>query len=121
VRVAVPSPSHHLVWLVGLARAQDLLLTGRWLDAEEAQRIGFLTRLADDPETEAWALAEQVCRLAPLAVSDTKENLRLSMNAGLDAATQHHIDHVTSAAWTSDRSEALTAFVEKREPRFTGS
>jgi len=121
VRVAVPSPSHHLVWLVGLARAQDLLLTGRWLEADEAQRIGFVTRLADDVDDEAWTLAERVCRLAPLAVSDTKENLRLAVNAGLDAATQHHIDHVTSAAWTTDRSEALAAFAEKREPHFTGS
>lgn len=121
VRVAVPSPSHHLIWLVGLARAQDLLLTGRWLEAEEAERIGFITRVVDDPDVAARALAEDLCRLAPLSVSATKENMRMSVTAGLEAATQHHIDGVTSAAWTSDRREALAAFAERREPHFTGS
>lgn len=121
VRVAVPSPSHHLIWLVGLARAQDLLLTGRWMEADEAERVGFATRLCADPAAAARDLADELLRLAPLSVAATKENMRMSVTAGLEAATQHHIDGVTSAAWTSDRREALTAFAERREPTFTGS
>jgi enoyl-CoA hydratase/carnithine racemase len=121
VRVAVPSPGHQLIWLVGLARAQDLMLTGRWFDASEAERIGFVTRVCPDPNVAARELAEELCLLAPKAVADTKENFRMSVNAGLDAAVQHHIDSVTSATWTGDRREALAAFAERREPRFTGS
>lgn len=121
VRVAVPSPGHQLIWLLGLARAQDLMLTGRWFDAEEAERIGFVTRVCSDPLSAARELAEELCQLAPKAVADTKENFRMSVNAGLDAAVQHHIDSVTSATWTDDRREALAAFAERREPTFTGT
>jgi methylglutaconyl-CoA hydratase len=121
VKVAVPSPAHHLVWLVGLARAQDILLTGRWVDAAEAERVGMVTKVADNPDDEASALAARLCALAPLAVAKTKENILLAMNAGADAASHHHIDSVSSAVWTNDRREALAAFAERRDPEFTGS
>lgn len=120
-RVAVPSPAHYLIALVGLARAQDLLLTARWLDAAEAERIGLVTRVVDSPDEAARELATEVAKLAPLSIMLTKENLSLSIHAGAEAASRHHIDGVTSAAWTNDRAEALAAFAERREPSFTGS
>ncbi len=120
-RVAVPSPAHHLVALVGLARAQELLLTARWMNATEAERIGLVTRVADDVDAAAGELAAEVAKLAPRSIMLTKENMSLSIYAGAEAASRHHIDGVTSAAWTSDRAEALAAFAERREPSFTGS
>lgn len=121
VRVAVPSPAHHLTQLIGLARAQDMLLTGRWVGAEDAVAMGLVTRLAEDVEAAARELAEALARLAPRAVALTKENLRLSTRAGLEAAIGHHIAGVAAAAYTADRREALAAFAEKRPPRFTGT
>jgi len=120
-RVAVPSPAFHLVALVGMARAQDLLLTARWVEAEEALRMGIFSRIAEDPDEAALALARQVAKLSPTSLTLTKHNIYLSLNQGVAAASHHHIDGVTSAAWTSDRAEALAAFAEKREPTFTGS
>lgn len=120
-KVAVPSPAHHLVQLIGLAWAQDMLLTARWVGAEEAARTGLVTRVVDDVEREARALAAQVAELAPRAQRLSKENLALSTRAGLEAAVAHHIAGVSDAAYTADRREALAAFAAKRPPRFTGA
>lgn len=119
-KVGVPSPSHHLVWLIGLARAQEMLLTARWIDAGEAYASGLLTAVADDPESRARELAETVASLAPFSIRETKTNIWRAIDDGAVAASEHHIWGVTAAASTADRREALDAFAEKREPRFTG-
>jgi enoyl-CoA hydratase/carnithine racemase len=119
-RVAVPSPSQHLVWLIGLARAQDMLLTARWIESPEAERIGLATHIAEDLERGVAELVDQIIDLAPLSLQRTKENLWITMTGGVEAASRHHQDGVTEAADTADRKEALRAFAEKRPPNFTG-
>ena len=119
-RVAVPSPAHHLVWLIGLARAQDLLLTARTIDAAEAERIGLVTRIVDDAELAARETAQQIAELAPYSIAQTKANIALAIAAGARESSTHHIDGVHHAATMSDRREALEAFAEKRKPSFTG-
>ncbi|HUZ01115.1 MAG TPA: enoyl-CoA hydratase/isomerase family protein [Thermomicrobiaceae bacterium] len=120
VAVAVPSPAHHLVRIVGLTRAQDLLLTARWMEADEAERVGLITRLVPDAEAAAANAAREIAELAPRAVQDTKENIWISVRVGVEAASLHHIDGVAMAALTVDRREALAAFREKRPPHFVG-
>ena len=119
-RVAVPSPAHHLIRLIGLARAQEMLLTARWVEAEEAAQTGLVTRLVDDAEAAARETAAQIAELAPQAVAWTKENIWLSIRDGGEAASQHHCGKIAVAAGTADRREALAAFGEKRQARFTG-
>lgn len=119
-RVAVPSPSQHLVWLIGLAKAQDMLLTARWIEAPEAERWGLATHIADDLDRAIGELSHQILNLAPLSMRRTKENLWITMTDGVEAASRHHQDGVTEAADTEDRKEALRAFAEKRAPEFTG-
>jgi enoyl-CoA hydratase/carnithine racemase len=119
-RVGVPSPSHHLIWLIGLARAQEMLLTARWVGAAEAASTGLVTAIDDAPLEKARELAEQIATLAPMSIADTKANIWTAIDMGATAASQHHIAGVTAAASTADRREALEAFAEKREPRFTG-
>lgn len=119
-KVAVPSPAHHLVWLIGLARAQDLLLTARTIGAEEAAAWGLITRVEEDAEAAALETARQIAELAPFSIAKTKENIALSIAAGADSSSQHHIDNVHHAASMSDRAEALSAFAGKRKPVFTG-
>jgi enoyl-CoA hydratase/carnithine racemase len=119
-RVAVPSPAHHLIRLIGLARAQEMLLTARWVEAEEAAQTGLVTRVVGDAEGAAREAAAQVAELAPLAVAWTKENIALSIREGAEAASQHHSTKIAVAAGTADRREALAAFGEKRQPQFKG-
>jgi enoyl-CoA hydratase/carnithine racemase len=119
-RVAVPSPTHHLAWLVGLARAQDMLLTARTIHAAEAAAIGVLTRVEEDVERAALDVAEQIGQLAPYSIAKTKENLTIAIAAGALEASSHHIEAIHDAAATEDRAEALQAFADKRPPVFTG-
>jgi enoyl-CoA hydratase/carnithine racemase len=119
-KVAVPSPTFHLAALIGLARTQDMLLTARWIEAEEAHSWGLATRIANDPLTAAQELANEIMKLSPISITRTKENLAISIHSGVAEATRHHIEHVALAAGTEDRKEALAAFAEKRSPRFTG-
>jgi enoyl-CoA hydratase/carnithine racemase len=120
-RVSVPSPAHHLVWLIGLARAQDMLLTARWIDVGEAERFGVATRIADDVDTELAAEVERLLALSPRSLTDTKANIWRAIDDGAQAASEHHIEGVTYAAGTADRREALAAFAEKRDPVFRGN
>lgn len=119
-KVAVPSPAHHLVWLVGLGRAQDLLLTARMVDAHEAASWGLVTRVEENVREAALETARRIAELSPFSIAQTKENIALSIAAGAAAASEHHIDAVHYAASTLDRREALRAFAEKRKPVFTG-
>jgi enoyl-CoA hydratase/carnithine racemase len=119
-RVAVPSPTQHLVWLIGLAKAQDMLLTARWIEAPEAEQWGLATHIAEDLDRAILELTDQILDLAPLSMRRTKENLWITMTKGIEAASQHHQDGVTEAADTEDRKEALRAFAEKRPPVFKG-
>jgi enoyl-CoA hydratase/carnithine racemase len=119
-RVAVPSPAHHLVWLIGLARAQDMLLTARWLDAAEAERFGVATRVADDLDAAIATEIQRILALSPRSLTDTKANIWRAIDDGAAAASEHHIAGVTYAAGTADRREALAAFAEKRDPVFRG-
>lgn len=120
-RVAVPSPAHRLVSLIGLSRAQDMLLTARWVEPDEAERIGLITRQVGALDVAVQETIETLRGLSPLALAMTKENLWASVQDGAEASTAHHIAAVTLSASTNDRHEALAAFSEKRAPRFTGS
>jgi len=120
-RVAVPSPAHRLVWLVGLAKAQDMLMTARWVEAPEAEQIGLITRAVDDLDGAVRETIEQLRGLSSLALAMTKENLWVSIQEGAEGASAHHIAAVTLSATTADRREALAAFAEKRAPNYPAS
>lgn len=120
-RVAVPSPAHRLVSLIGLTRAQDMLLTARWVEPDEGERIGLITRAVDDLDLAVEQALQTIRGLSPLALAMTKENLWVSVQDGAEGSSAHHIAAVTLSATTADRREALAAFNEKRSPRFTGA
>lgn len=119
-KVAVPSPASHLITLVGMSRAQDMLLTARWIEADEALEWGLVQRVADRPEVAAREMASGLLELSPNSLQKTKEIMELSIRSGLARATNTHIEEVANAADTFDRREALEAFAERRKPRFEG-
>lgn len=108
--------------LLGPARAAELVLTGDTIDAEEALRIGLVNKIADDEKVldEARALAERVAANAPRAVRMSKRLLRESQHARYFDVLELSAAFQALAHDTADHKEAVTAFGEKRSPRFTG-
>jgi enoyl-CoA hydratase/carnithine racemase len=111
-----------LTRVLPLHKAKELALLGETISAEEAERLGLLNRLCDAAEIDAVVkdLAERLAGLPPRTVTLIKENLNRaperSIEANLDA------ESITQGlAFTSeDTREAVRAWIEKREPRFTG-
>ncbi|MGC6329022.1 enoyl-CoA hydratase/isomerase family protein [Rhizorhabdus sp. FW153] len=107
---------------VGPRLARELLYTGRIIDAETAQRVGLVNRLCDDDRLRADALetAHGIAAQGPLAVQAIKATQRHIEAAGLDAALECERTRRRALLGTEDRKEGLSAFLERRPPRFEG-
>lgn len=107
---------------IGLPRALELMLTGRVIDAPEAERIGLVHRVlpAELLLDETLRLAEQIAQNAPLAVQLTKRAAYRSYEADLETALELAASYQGMAQNTADHFEAVDAVLERREPRFTG-
>ncbi len=108
--------------LVGSARAMELLLTGDFVDATEAERIGIVNHVYDDDRLmeETMALAQRLAGGPPVAVAMIKRALYQSANCDLRTALDLISSHMAVVQSTSDSQEAYRAFVEKRSPIFEG-
>ncbi|MCY1379115.1 Crotonyl-CoA hydratase [compost metagenome] len=101
----------------------DLLLTGERLNAEEARRVGLITRLASDEASwldEVEALAQRIAAKPPAASAYAKQAARAALELDLKRGLDLELDLFALLAPTKDRREAAQAFAERREPRFTG-
>ncbi|MHB1164129.1 MAG: enoyl-CoA hydratase/isomerase family protein [Candidatus Nanopelagicales bacterium] len=109
--------------LVGLGRAYEILLTGRFVEAEEALRIGLVTEVTEPQDLLARALAtaDTICSNSPVGVRLTKKVVQTNVDApSLDVAIDLENRNQVLAVQTDDMAEALAAFREKRAPRFVG-
>lgn len=114
--------SYFLPRHVGLARASDILLTGRDVDSGEADRIGLAALVVPDGEL-ASAAATYATRLAagaPIAHALTKRLLAQTFDRPLDATLRDELTSIKSCFTTDDVGEAMVAFREKRQPVFRG-
>jgi enoyl-CoA hydratase len=107
--------------LIGAARAQELMLTGRVFDAAEAERIGLVTEVVPDASLMDVALAKaaQVMLNTPMGVALTKQGMWSALEIpGLDAAMQYEDRQQILLSFTEDHPEAITAFLAKRPPSY---
>jgi enoyl-CoA hydratase len=113
-----------VIWpaLVGFARAKEYLMTGDPLTGVEAERIGLINHVVPEAELDARvaAFAQKLAKGAPLAIRYTKVGVNLELkrlaHSLLDAAMAYEMNTFA----TSDHREAVSAFLEKRKPNFTG-
>ncbi len=108
--------------LIGAAHANDLLLTGRRIHAEEALRMGLVSRVLPVDELAEAALdaAEAMCRFSPYGLAMTKDVLWANLEtASLEAAIEIEDRNQLMLGFTENLPEAIRAFHAKRPPAFT--
>ncbi|MCA3254702.1 MAG: enoyl-CoA hydratase/isomerase family protein [Alphaproteobacteria bacterium] len=113
--------SYLLPRLVGLSVASELLLTGRFIDADRALRVGLLSEIvAEEALLDAGlALAADMLATAPMGLRMTKDALNLAIDApSIEAAMAVEDRQQVMMTTTADHREAVAAFLEKRAPRF---
>jgi enoyl-CoA hydratase/carnithine racemase len=107
---------------IGVARAKDLILTGRRVGAAEALAMGLVSRVAPPGTLREVALetAGLVARNAPVSIRQAKRAIDGALHLDLDEALAVENRMYQDCLGTKDRVEALRAFAEKRKPLFTG-
>lgn len=102
--------------------AAEMLFTGKTIDAQEAYRIGLVNKVVplEMLLSEARKMAETICETAPLAVRSAKECMMRGLSMGLEEGLQLEDDFQTYIMSTRDFDEGLTAFREKRRPKYMG-
>lgn len=112
--------SQRLTRAVGKAKAMDMILTGRFMDAEEAERAGLVSRVvpADSAVEEALKAAEVIASKSKPAAMVAKEVVNAAFETGLSQGVlfERRIFHSLFA--TEDQKEGMAAFTEKRQPEF---
>ena len=113
--------TQRLTRAVGKAKAMDLILTGRMMDAAEAERSGLVARVVPTASLmeEAIKIAETIAALSQPSLIAAKEAVNRSFETSLAEGVrfERRVFHALFA--TKDRKEGMTAFIEKRPPRFT--
>ena len=125
VRLAVTpgaGGTQRLPRVIGPARARELILTGRLIDAAEAHRIGLVNEVV--PAGEAWVradeLAAEIATRGPLAVREAKRLIDASTDGDLDAGLAAELEASVRIFATDDLLEGARSFFEKREPDYHG-
>jgi E-phenylitaconyl-CoA hydratase len=108
--------------LIPMSTAMELLLTGDFIDAREALRIGLVSRVVPAPELIATArtIAERVAKNGPMAVGMTKELALRGQDMRLQDGLRLYQEYNRIAHASEDAAEGVRAFVERREPKFKG-
>ncbi|MGB3523679.1 MAG: enoyl-CoA hydratase [Mycobacterium sp.] len=113
--------SQRLTRAIGKAKAMDLILTGRTIDAAEAERSGLVSRVvpADDLLVEAGKVAATIAGMSLSAARMAKEAVNRAFESTLAEGLLYERRLFHSAFATEDQTEGMAAFTEKRAPNFT--
>jgi enoyl-CoA hydratase len=106
---------------IGKAKAMDMVLTGRMMDAQEAERAGLVSRVvpADTMMAEAQSVATAICALGMPSVMMAKDAVNRSFELGLTEGIAYERRLFHSLFGTEDQREGMDAFLAKRKPAFS--
>jgi enoyl-CoA hydratase/carnithine racemase len=108
--------------LIGVAKANDMIMRGRWLRGEEALNCGLISSVLDDEkfEEELAEYVSEVLKRAPLALGVLKNLVRQGLNLPFMDALKLEIEMTAPLIETADGREGVAAFIEKRAADFKG-
>ena len=108
--------------LVGVGKALELMFTGDIIGADEALRLGLLNRVVPSAEAveQTWAFAKRLAAGPPLVYRWVKRAVYAAQAKGLDEALETEVQGQTQLLRSKDFLEGISAFFQKRDPRFTG-
>jgi enoyl-CoA hydratase len=112
--------TQRLARVCGLGVAKDLILTGRVVGADEALRIGLVNEVHDPAIDKALAVAEQLAAKSPLALAAIKRTTNHALQGDHVENLEREAVEFAGLFGSADAKEGMTAFVEKREPKFVG-
>jgi enoyl-CoA hydratase len=114
--------SQRLALAVGKAKAMEMCLTGRMMDAEEAERSGLVARVVPSADftTEVMKIAEAIAGMAPLAAIANKEMVNAAFEMPLNQGIRFERRLFHGLFGTEDQKEGMAAFVEKRPGNWKG-
>ena len=114
--------TQRLTRFVGKSKAMEMCLTGRMMDADEAERSGLVSRVvpADGLIDEAVETARKIAGMSPPVTLMVKEAVNRSYEVSLSEGVRFERRLFQATFGTADQSEGMAAFVEKRKPNFTG-
>ncbi len=107
---------------VGRPVAKEILFLGNAFDAAEAYRIGLVNRLVDDADVEeaSFALAAELATRSPLALAAAKRAVNVGSELDSERGIAYALQEFALLFSAGDQKEGMAAFLEKRQPRFTG-
>ncbi|NUQ17788.1 MAG: enoyl-CoA hydratase, partial [Sphingomonas sp.] len=114
--------SQRLTWAIGKAKAMEMCLTGRMMDAAEAERSGLVAKVVPASElmTEATKTAEAIASMPPLAAIAVKEMVNAAFEMPLAQGLRFERRLFHGLFGTEDQKEGMAAFVEKRPGNWKG-
>jgi enoyl-CoA hydratase len=113
--------SYFLPRIIGLSRAAEIIYTARFVDAQEAEKIGFVSKVVPDEKLieEALSLAKTLLGRSPLGLRLTKSSINANIGASsLEAALEMENRAQVLCMTSKDMNEGIAAFMEKREPKY---
>lgn len=114
--------TQRLTRLIGEGRSMEMMLTGDMIDAETAHTFGLVNHVynADELSTKTMELANKIAEKAPVALSLCKEAVKFASRSNLDEGLRREVDLFAICFSTEDKTEGVSAFLEKRKPVFKG-
>lgn len=103
-----------LTHMVGLLKAKELLLTGRYVDAKEALKLGLLSEIHEDPKSRALELALELAKLPAISLSSSKTSLERSLFPQLETCLHDEVNVASYCFAQSDAAKAFSDFASRK-------